>query len=211
MIHFAHHLLHEYGYGVITLALAIECAGLLFPGETIFFGAAVYASTTGRLNILAIILAAIAGAIIGNIVGFVIGRLVGAPLLTRYGWRIGLTDRRMALFRFLFRKHGCKVVFFSRFCSVLRSFNAPLAGASDMPWREFLSWTIVSGVAWPGLHGLFAYLLGNTAKRVSEPLQIALGIVVVVGVLVILRFVKRNEMRLEELALRSERYENNHV
>jgi membrane protein DedA with SNARE-associated domain len=208
MIHFADHLLREYGYGVITVALAIECAGLLFPGETIFFGSAVYASTTGHLNIAAIVIAAIAGAIIGNFVGFCIGRVIGARVLARYGGRIGLTHRRLALGRYLFRRHGGKVIFFSRFVSVLRSFNALLAGASDMPFRNFVSWTIVGGVVWPIAHGSFAYALGNTASRLSGRLQILLGVVVVASVILILRFVKRNEMRLEEMAMRSEHYEH---
>jgi len=207
MIHFADHLLREYGYGVITVALAIECAGILFPGETIFFGSAVYASTTHHMNIAAIVAAAIAGAIIGNLIGFALGRLIGAHLLTRYGCRIGLTRRRMALGRYLFRQHGGKVVFFSRFVSVLRSFNALLAGASDMPFRNFTCWTVIGGIAWPIAHGTFAYLLGNTARNLSGPLQVALGLLVVAGVVVILRFVKRNETRLEELAIRSEHYE----
>jgi membrane protein DedA with SNARE-associated domain len=211
MIHLADHLLREYGYGVITLALTVECAGLLVPGETIFFGSAVYASTTGHLNILAIIGAAIAGAILGNIIGFAIGRLIGAPLLVRHGWRVGLTARRMALGHYLFRKHGGKVVFLSRFCSVLRSFNALLAGASAMPFGSFLGWTVVGGIVWPCAHGLFAYVLGNTAVRLSGPLQVVLGVVVVAAVLLILRFLKRNEVRLEELAMRSERYEQHHA
>jgi membrane protein DedA with SNARE-associated domain len=208
MIHFADHLLREYGYGVITVALALECAGLLVPGETIFFGSAIYASTTGHLNIAWIISAAIAGAIIGNLIGFSLGRLIGSRLLARYGWRVGLTDRRLALGRYLFRQHGGKVVFFCRFVSVLRSFNALLAGASAMPWRNFISWTIVGGVAWPCAHGLFAYLLGNTARRASEPVQIVLGLGTLAVVVLVLRFVKRNEVRLEEIAMRSDAYEH---
>jgi membrane protein DedA with SNARE-associated domain len=207
MIHFADHMVHAYGYGAITMALALECAGLLIPGETIFFLSAVYASTTHNLNIFAIVAAAIAGAIIGNFVGFALGRLIGAHLLARYGWRIGLTQRRMALGRYLFRKHGGKVVFFSRFVSVLRSFSALLAGASEMPVRNFASWTIAGGVAWPLAHGSFAYALGNTASRLSGRLQIMLAILVVASVVLILRFVKRNECRLEELAMRSEQFE----
>jgi membrane protein DedA with SNARE-associated domain len=211
MIHLADHLLREYGYGVITLALTIECAGVLFPGETIFFGSAVYASTTGHMSILAIIAAAIAGAILGNLIGFGVGRLIGAPLLARHGWRVGLTERRLSLGRYLFRKHGGKVVFFSRFCSVLRSFNALLAGASAMPFRNFVGWTVVGGVAWPCMHGLFAYVLGNAASRLSGPFQWALGLAVFAIVVAVLRFLKRNECRLEELALRSEHYEQNHA
>jgi membrane protein DedA with SNARE-associated domain len=211
MMHFVHHLLREYGTSVITLAVAIECAGLLFPGETVFFGAAIYASTTGRLSIVSVIAAASAGAILGNLVGFAIGRLIGGPVLARHGWRVGLTDRRLALGRYLFREHGGKVVFFCRFVSVLRSFNALLAGASAMNWRHFVAWTIAGGIVWPCVHGLFAYVLGDAARRMSEPFQIVLALLTIAGVVLVLRFVKQNEARLEEMALRSEMYEKNHA
>ena len=207
MMHFADHLLREYGYGAITLAVAVECAGLLFPGETVFFGAAIYASTTGRLSIFWIIAAAAAGAILGNLVGFTIGRTIGAPVLARYGWRVGLTARRLALGRYLFRQHGGKVVFFCRFVSVLRSFNAVLAGASAMRWAPFLGWTVAGGVAWPCVHGLFAYVLGDAASRLSGRFQVVLALATVAVVVWVLRFVKRNETRLEEIAMRSEGYE----
>jgi membrane protein DedA with SNARE-associated domain len=209
MMHLADHLLREYGYGVITLALAVECAGLLFPGETVFFCSAIYASSTGHLNIVLIIVAAIFGAILGNVIGFTLGRLVGGPMLARYGWRIGLTDRRLALGRYLFRRHGGKVVFFCRFVSVLRSFNALLAGASQMRWRNFLGWTVAGGIVWPCVHGLFAYVLGDTASRLSGRLQILLVLATLAVVVAVLRFVKQNELRLEEVAMRSEHYERN--
>ncbi len=206
-MHFVDHLLQQYGYGVITLALAVECAGLLFPGETVFFGAAMYASTTGHLNIAMVIAAATLGAILGNIVGFTLGRQIGAPVLARYGWRVGLTARRLALGRYLFRQHGGKVVFFCRFVSVLRSFSALLAGASAMRWAPFLGWTVAGGIAWPCAHGLFAYALGDAASRLSGKLQVALAVLTVGVVVWVLRFVKRNETRLEEIAMRSEGYE----
>ena len=207
MMHLAHHLLHVYGTSVITLAVGVECAGLLFPGETIFFGAAIYASTTGHLSIVSVILAAIIGAILGNLAGFVLGRQIGAPVLARHGWRVGLTARRLALGRYLFREHGGKVVFFCRFVSVLRSFNAVLAGASAMRWGPFLAWTVAGGIVWPCVHGLFAYALGDAASRMSGPFQVVLALATVGVVVWVLRFVKRNEQRLEEIAMRSESYE----
>ena len=207
MMHFVDHLLREYGYGVITLAVAIECAGLLFPGETVFFGSAIYASTTGHLSIGWIIAAASAGAVLGNVVGFVIGRQIGAPVLARYGWRIGLTARRLALGRYLFGEHGGKVIFACRFVSVLRSFGALLAGASAMRWAPFLAWSVAGGVIWPCVHGGFAYLLGDAASRMSGPFQVVLAVATIGAVLWVLRFIKRNETRLEEIAMRSEGYE----
>ena len=208
MMPLAHHLMHQYGTSVITLAVALECAGLLIPGETVFFGAAIYASTTHHIGIVSVIAAASLGAILGNLLGYAIGRQVGAPMLARHGWRLGLTARRLALGRYLFRVHGGKVVFFCRFLSVLRSFNAPLAGASQMPFPQFLSWTVVGGIAWPCVHGLFAYALGGAARRLSGPSQVGLAVLTIGVVLGVLRFVKRNECRLEEMAMRSEQYEH---
>jgi membrane protein DedA with SNARE-associated domain len=205
MMHVFDHLVRHYGYWVITLAVAVECGGLLVPGETVFFGSAIYASSTGRLNIFYVVAAACAGAMIGNLVGYSIGRLLGETLLVRHGARIGLTERRLALGRYLFRRHGGKVVFFGRFCSVLRSFTPLLAGASLMPKRHFAAWTIAGGIAWPVLHGGFAYALGDAASRMSTGVQILLGIVVVASVVLLLRFLKRNEKHLEDLAIRDER------
>ncbi len=204
MMHFADHVLREYGYGAITVALMIECAGLLFPGEAIFFCSAIYASRTGHLSISWIIAAAVAGAVLGNALGFVLGRLIGAPLLARYGFRIGLTDRRMALGRYLFRRHGGKLVFFSRFFSVLRSFAPLLAGASGMPLRGFAGWTLAGGIVWPCVHGSLAYLLGNTAKNLAWPFQAALGLLLVGLLVAVFRYLKRNEQRLEAAALLEE-------
>jgi membrane protein DedA with SNARE-associated domain len=137
-------------------------------------------------------------------VGYSIGRLLGEKLLVRHGPRIGLTERRLALGRYLFRRHGGKVVFLGRFCSVLRSFTPLLAGANAMPRRQFAAWTVAGGIAWPALHGGFAYVLGDAASRLSTPVQILLGAAVVAGVVLVLRFLKRNETRLEDMAMRDE-------
>jgi membrane protein DedA with SNARE-associated domain len=204
MMHFIDHLVRHYGYGVITLAVALECAGLLIPGETVFFGSAIYASSTGRLNIVEVIAAASAGAMIGNAVGFSIGRLLGEKLLGRYGARIGLTERRQAVGRYLFRRHGGKMVFFGRFVSVLRSFTPLLAGANQMPKRHFAAWTIAGGIAWPVLHGAFAYALGDAASRMSLRVQIGVGALILASVALLLRFIKRNEKQLEDMAVRDE-------
>jgi len=207
MMHTVDHLVREYGYGVITLAVLLECSGLLVPGETVFFGSAVYAATTGRLNIVAVIAAAMVGAIVGNLIAYAIGRLLGEKILARYGWRVGLTERRLALGRYLFRRHGGKVVFFSRFISVLRSFGAVLAGANAMPWPGFLAWTLAGGIAWPAVHGTFAYAVGGATRSLPLWLQIALGVVALAAVVWAIRFVRRNEARLEDAAMRSEREE----
>ena len=160
-----------------------------------------YCATTGRLSIYGVIPAAIVGAIMGDNVGYLIGRWAGFRLLRRYGRHVGLTDRRLDLGRYLFKRHGGKVVFIGRFIAVLRTFVALLAGANHMEWKSFLLWNAVGGVAWASLYGVGAYLLGNAVSRITGPVGIGLGAVAVVCIVVAVVFLLRhNEKRLEDVA-----------
>ncbi len=200
-MHHLDHLLHLYGYPVITVMLAIECAGILVPGETLMLAAALLASH-GHLNIWLVIASAASGAIIGNIGGFAIGRALGHQLVAKHGSRIGLTPDRLALGRYLFACHGGKMVFFGRFGTFLRTFCPVLAGANDMRWRPFLVWSILGAIAWPAVHCLTVYLLGNAAKRLSGPASIAFGITALIAIVTVLWLAKRSESKLTQAALR---------
>ena len=95
-------LLDSYGYLVVFLLVMIESIGVPVPGETALIVGALYAGSTGKLEIWAVIAAAIAGAIIGDNIGFSIGRYGGSKLLLRHGHRIRLArgtaeDRDLAV------------------------------------------------------------------------------------------------------------------
>jgi membrane protein DedA with SNARE-associated domain len=203
MLHTAYHLLHLYGYPLIILMIALECAGLLVPGETLLLAASLFASH-GHLNIFLVVASASLGAILGNFVGYGLGRLLGHTLLAHYGARIGLTRARLAVGRYLYALHGGKMVFFGRFGVVLRSFSPVLAGANDMPVRPFFWWTVAGGIVWPSIHGFGTFLLGNAAKRVSGPASIAFGLTAVVAIVLVIWFARRNEHHLTAAALRWE-------
>src|SRR5689334_19326894 len=122
--------------------------GLPVPGETTLVTAAIYAATTGRLNIWLVIAAAATGAIVGDSVGFWIGRAFGHRLLLKYGSLLRLTPRRIKLGQYLFQRHGGKVVFFGRFLALLRALAALMAGINYMDWRRFLLFNVTGGIAW---------------------------------------------------------------
>jgi membrane protein DedA with SNARE-associated domain len=205
MIETLQHWLHAYGYGVITLVIGLESMGLPLPGESLLIGAAIYASVTGKLAIEWIVLAAIVGAILGDNAGFAIGRAAGPRTLARYGPRLGLTAERQALGRYLFRRHGGKVVFFGRFLAVLRTFAALLAGANGMDWPRFLVWNAAGGIVWCTLYGFGAWALGDAAQRLSTPVGIALGIVTAALALFVVVQLRRHEAAWTQAALQSER------
>jgi membrane protein DedA with SNARE-associated domain len=197
-LHALESLIQEYGYPAIFVCIMLESIGLPLPGESLMIAAALYAASTHRLDIFIVVPLAAAGAICGDQIGYVIGRWIGYRLLARWGRKIGLTDERLKLGRFLFRKYGGGVVFFGRFVAFLRTFAAVLAGANRMPWHSFLLWNTLGGISWTALYGFGAYSLGDAAKRVSGPVGVGLAVAGGIVLLASIIFVKRNESRLME-------------
>jgi membrane protein DedA with SNARE-associated domain len=194
-----HHLieqLHTYGYAVLGIAIGLESVGVPLPGETLLITAAVLAATTHQLNIVFVVLFAALGAIVGQIAGYWIGWVVGFRLLRRYGRHIGLTDRRLAYGRALFRQHGVKVVIVSRFVMLLRALAALLAGANRMPWPRFMLANVAGSAAWASLYGVGAYALGHEAKHLAGPAAIAIGVIAAAALLAGGIYVRRREHEL---------------
>lgn len=193
-------LFQSYGYAAIFVGVLLESTGLPLPGESLLIAAAIYAATTHNLDIFIIVPLAALGAIAGDQIGYFVGRWIGYALLARLGRKVGLTEERLALGRFLFRRYGGAVVFFGRFVALLRTFAALLAGANRMPWHTFLLWNALGGIGWTSLYGFGAYLLGDAVRHVSGPVGIALAIVGGVALAAAFIFIKRNETRLMEEA-----------
>jgi membrane protein DedA with SNARE-associated domain len=200
--HSFHNLFEQYGYVAVFLGILLESTGLPLPGESPMIAAALYAAGTHRLDIQVLVPLAAAGAICGDQIGYFLGRWIGYRLLARWGRNVGLSDERLELGRFLFRKYGAGVVFLGRFVAFLRTFAALLAGANRMPWHNFLIWNALGGIGWTALYGFGAYGLGDAAKRIRGPMGIGLAVVGGLALLAIVVFVHRNERRLIEDARR---------
>ncbi len=199
-MHQHHHqidaLLGQYGYGLVGFIIALESLGVPVPGETVLVAAALYAGSTGKLDIIAVVLAAAVGATLGNVVGYVVGRWLGAPVLQRYGPRIGFDHRRLLLGQYLFRHYGGLVVVLGRFTPLLRAFAALLAGANEMPFGRFVLWSILGSLLWAGLMGYGAHALGHEIKHVAGPVGIAFGVIAVILVVGGIVLMRRHERAL---------------
>jgi membrane protein DedA with SNARE-associated domain len=194
--------LASYGYVVVFLLVMLESIGLPVPGETALIGAALYAGSTHKLEIWAIVAVAAAAAIIGDNIGFAIGRYGGAKLLLRYGHKIHLHEGRLKIGIWLFRRHGGKVVFWGRFVSILRTCAAFLAGANHMEWRRFLVFNAAGGIVWATLYGVVYYVFGATLNKLSTTIDVTLG---VAGGVVLVAFVIWTRRKESELQKRAER------
>ena len=184
------HWIDSYGYEAIFVLVGLESIGVPLPGETALISGALYAATTHRLNIALVITLAALAAIIGDNIGFALGRWGGYRLLRGYGRYIRFDERRLKIGRYVFLRHGGKVVFFGRFVAVLRTYAAFLAGTNRMSWPRFLVFNAAGGITWATTIGIAYYYIGNTVKHVRGPLDIALGVAaaaVIVGFFIYLR------------------------
>ena len=158
--------------------------------------AGIYAGSTHHLSPWLIFAVASAAAIIGDNIGFWIGDKGGYRLARRYGPKVRLDERKLKVARYLFDRHGVKVVFFGRFVSVLRTYAAFLAGTSRMRWRKFLPANASGGIVWAGLYTFAAYLAGTTLQRVSGKIDLILGAVAVAAVVAVVLTLRNQTGRL---------------
>ena len=197
------HLLDSYGYLAIFLIIGLENVGLLVPGETILITAGIYAGTTHRLNVIAIVVTAAAAAFAGGIAGFALGQFGERRLLHRYGRYIHLDEKDLRLGRYLFRRYGGRVVFFARFVAFLRALAGLLAGINGMEWRRYLLFNGLGAILWASTFGFAAYALGDRIEALSTRASIVLGVLVVIAAAAGLRFLHRNRARLQREADRA--------
>jgi len=191
------HLVRTAGYPLLFLIVMSESSGLPVPGETGLITASVLASQ-GNLDIALVIPLAAAGAIIGDNVGYLIGRKGGRWLLERPG---RFHRQRLEVLRIgepFFERHGPKAVFFGRFLLGLRVWASWLAGATRMPWRSFLLWNALGGVAWATGIGLIAYFLGQSASNVIEAFGIYGLVAVAVAIVSVVVLHRRDRHRERE-------------
>ncbi|MHB8508139.1 MAG: DedA family protein [Candidatus Dormibacteria bacterium] len=184
-------LLHTYGYAAVFVFPLLESTGIPVPGETMLLTAAVYAATTGRLNIAVVIACAAAGAITGDNFGYLVGRKGGRALILRYGRHVRLGEKQLRLGERFFERHGDKTVFLARFVALLRTMGAFLAGTSAMRYRNFFLFNMAGGIAWATLYGLLAFALGKQFERyraVIERFGVAIALLVVIAAAAFLLF-----------------------
>jgi membrane protein DedA with SNARE-associated domain len=189
-------LIHQYGAWIVFALVFFESIGLPLPGEAILVTAAIFAGTTQELSIVFVVLAAIIGALLGSIIGFWIGDRYGYPLLLRYGSYIGLTETRIKIAQYLFRRQGMVVVLIARFVAVLRSVVGFIAGANRMPVASFMIANSAGAIAWALFYGLGAYYLGKGVEQFAKPFAMALAVVAAIVVISAIIYWRRKEQQL---------------
>jgi membrane protein DedA with SNARE-associated domain len=199
----ARHLLEQYGYLALLLALVLEYLVFFIPGETFLILAAAY-SATGRLNLLFVIVAGAASAALGANNAYWIGRRGGRAFLFAHAhrFRVGLPVLER-LERF-FQRHGAKAVFWLRFVTVLRILVGYFAGVHAVSFRRFTVYNILGAAVWATVISLLGYAFAHNLRLLRHLMTdtglIVLGALVVAAIIAWKRYERRGRRREDDLA-----------
>jgi membrane protein DedA with SNARE-associated domain len=190
--------LGHWSYLILFVAASLECAaflGLLVPGESLMLASGFFAQQ-GVLELSIVALVGIAGAVVGDNIGYQLGFRLGREWLLHHGARFGLRPRRLEKAEAFFVRHGPKAVFLGRFIGFARALVPFLAGASQMPYRQFMLYNAVGAVLWGLAFTLLGYSLGaswHVAERWISRAGMVAGLVFLVAVLAL--WLRRRQAR----------------
>jgi membrane protein DedA with SNARE-associated domain len=150
-------------YALLFALIALESAGLPLPGESSLLAASVLAAHGVLFEPLVIAVAATA-AIVGDNFGYLLGARFGRRAWLWGNVALERRERWLKETEHFFNRHGRPAVVAARFLPVARFTVAWMAGMSEMPWRSFLVWNAVGGIAWATIIGTLAYVIGSKAE-----------------------------------------------
>lgn len=192
-------LILQYG----NLFYAITFVWTALEGET-FVILAGFAAQKGLLNIYLLFLAAWTGSMVGDQIFFFIGRRYGARILAKTPRLKPKVERAMGWIS----RYAVAYILIYRFLYGIRNISGIALGLSPVPWRKFALWNVVAAGLWSASFCGFGYMAGKLIKGMGRNkeealttwlIHITLGILVVVGLLVAIRYlIIRIQRRMEE-------------
>jgi membrane-associated protein len=136
-------------YLIVGTIIFFESAvlfGLFLPGSSILFSAGLVAATEDNIDISALLTLIFIAAFFGNQVGFVLGRTFGRSYLNKR--KSPKLQKVILKCERFYEKSGWWSVVAARFIPWVRTLVPPIAGASKMPYYEFLAANVVGALAW---------------------------------------------------------------
>jgi len=181
--------MHSVGYLLVFLAAVLEgipFVGNFLPGQTIVILAG-FLAYQKFMNVWILVFLASAGVIIGDVISFQLGKKYGESFIKKHGKYFLLNKERYAKTKKLMKDHIGKSLFFGKFNNFTRSGASFIAGSTNMRFKKFMMWNVLSGVAWGALWVFVGYFAGKSFEFIVKYVGFgALGVLIVVFLLSIL-------------------------
>jgi membrane protein DedA with SNARE-associated domain len=191
--------------GIMVFLILTGC-GLPIPEEVPIVGAG-YAAGQGNLHPVLALVSCFVGAVVGDVIMYGIGRRFGRRLLQKRAWFASmLTPEKERKIEEMFRHHGLKVLFVSRFLVGVRSPIYITAGILKVPLKRFVIVDTICAAAMVTTFFGLAYKYGETIARWIRNAELA--VTITIGVLAVLALVGYRYYRKKRQAAERLKEEN---
>jgi membrane-associated protein len=173
--------------------------GFFLPGDSLLVVAGLFAAL-GKLNLALLLGSLFIAAVVGDAVGYYTGAKLGPRLFSRQKSLLFKPSHLHKAHAF-YEKYGGKTIIMARFVPIIRTFAPIVAGAAGMPYRSFVLFNVVGGLAWVSSMILTGYFLGNLLKArfgINLEEHIEWVVIVVVTLSLIPPFVEYLKSRREK-------------
>jgi len=121
-------------------------------------------------------------AICGNSCGYLIGRHTGPRIFTRED---SLLFNRQHVLRAqaFYSRHGRKTIILAQFMPIIRTFSPVVAGVGRMPYRQFLTISILGTFLWVWSMLFIGYFLGTYIPGIDKHIEIVVLVVIFISIL----------------------------
>lgn len=178
----------------LILFLVIFCeTGIIIvsflPGDSLLFiiGAL---SAGGALNLIVSIIILSLAAILGDTVNYQIGKYIGPKIFNKESSKLFNKNHLIEAHDF-YEEYGGKTIILARFIPIIRAFAPFVAGIGLMPYKKFLSYNIIGGVAWVLIFTLIGYFFGNLPIVKDNFSFLVIAIVVISGLPIVIQLIMK--------------------
>jgi len=191
-------LIERWSYlGILFLTL-VGNVGIPVPEELIFITAG-YLASEHVISLLGAIIFSIFAVSLTNNMSYFAGKYFGKPIF-KFLKKVKGVHHVIELAEHLFKKHGEKTLFFSRFVWNVRNITPLIAGATGMRWRRYMKYDFLAIVIHIPILVLLGFFFSKAIDRVFGVLNegkiflLALFLIFV-GVLLARKIYKKFEKR----------------
>ena len=172
------------GYVVILFVVFAEtglAAGFFLPGDSLLFVAGLFAAD-GQFNLFALLFGVFLAAVIGDAVGYFTGAKMGPRLFKRQKSLL-FRPSHLQKAQAFYEKYGGKTIIIARFVPIVRTFAPIVAGAAQMPYRQFVIFNVIGGFLWVFTMILGGFFLGRAFPALREHIEIVVIVIVALSLM----------------------------
>jgi membrane-associated protein len=152
------------------------------PGDSLLFAAGALTTLPGSpVSLPLLIVLLITAAVVGDTVNYTIGYHVGPKVFRSERSRF-FNKKHLLRAQAFYEKYGSKTLILARFVPIVRTFAPFVAGIGRMPFRRFILFSIIGGVAWVNICVLAGYFFGGF-ELVQRNFELVLVAVVAISLM----------------------------